>query len=176
MTNDQTTLCNAVALSLAAALIEAIRTDINPTSALGNRLSRACEATETAIEYFPRVRTHFDGMQIADQLLDPVQTLINRVVVHGGFQRGERDLIRFNQAILERLNDPKNVAKGDYLALSWIEVKDKLREELAEVEAEMWTLALGQGDPAAAVRECADLATMALICAAKVEACKEARA
>lgn len=70
--------------------------------------------------------------------------------------------------MLARLNDPKNVAKGDYLAMSWLEVRDKLREERREVDAEMWALATGAGDCAAAIREFADEAVVALIGAAKI--------
>lgn len=167
--DEQSTLCHAFALSLACALIESARNDTDPHSALGNRLARASETTERAISYFPRVRDNFDAMFLANDFLPLLEQRINSVILHGGWRRGEVACDRFMQNMLARLNDPKNVAKGDYLAMTWPEVRDKVREEQKEVEAEMWALATGSGNPAAAIREFADLAVCAMIGAEKVE-------
>lgn len=167
---DQATLCAAFSLSLACAIIEAVRRDAVPHSALANRLARAAETTERAIEFFPRVRDNFDAMFLADEFLPLLERRINSVIAHGGWRRGECDIDRFTQDMLARLNDPKNAAKGDYRTMSWPEIRDKIDEEAAEAKAEMWLLATGQGDPAAAIREFADLAVVAMIGATKIRA------
>lgn len=172
MTNQQTEQTDnfsaAFILSLAAALIEVVRGAVPVHSAAGNRLARAAEATEKAIEYIPRDADPFPPMFLASEFLPMISARIQSAVVHGGWRRGEKDLDRFAQDMLERLNDPKNVVKGDYLAMSWLEVRDKLREERKEVDAEMWQLATGAGDRAAAIREFADEAVCAMIGAAKI--------
>ena len=159
----------AFMISLAAALIEIVRTAVPVHSAAGNRLARAAEATEKAIEYIPRDDDPFPPMFLASEFLPMISQRIQSAVVHSGWRRGEVDCDRFIQNMLERLNDPKNVIKGDYLDMTWPDVRDKLREEHREVEAEMWQLAYGGGDKAAAVRELADLAVCAMIGAAKIE-------
>ena len=159
----------AFMVSLAAALIEIVRTAVPVHSAAGNRLARAAEATEKAIEYIPRDEDPFPPMFLASEFLPMISQRIQSAVVNGGWRRGEVDCDRFLQNMLERLNDPKNVAKGDYLSMSWPEVRDKIREEHREVEAEMWQLATGCGDTDAAIREFADLAVVAMIGAAKIE-------
>ena len=160
----------AFILSLAAALIEVVRVAVPVHSAAANRLARAAEATEKAIEYIPRDADPFPPMFLASEFLPMISARIQSAVVHGGWRRGEKDLDRFSQDMLARLNDPKNVAKGDYLAMTWPDVRDKLREEHREVETEMWQLAYGSGSPSAAIREFADLAVVAMIAAAKVAA------
>lgn len=169
--NEQTTdnFAAAFMISLAAALIEIVRSAVPVHSAAGNRLALAAEATEKAIEYIPRDEDPFHPLFMASEFLPMISARIQSAVVHGGWRRGEVDCDRFLQNMLERLNDPKNVAKGDYLAMTWPDVRDKMREEAAEVECEMWQLAIGQGTPAAAVREFADLAVVAMIGAAKIE-------
>lgn len=158
----------AFILSLAAALIEVVRGAVPVHSSAANRLARAAEATEKAIEYIPRDADPFPPMFLANEFLPMISARIQSAVVHGGWRRGEKDLDRFFQDMLARLNDPKNVVKGDYLAMSWPEVRDKLREERAEVDAEMWALATGAGDRVAAIREFADEAVVAMIGAAKI--------
>lgn len=159
----------AFILSLAAALIEVVRVAVPVHSAAANRLARAAEATERAIEYIPRDADPFPPMFLASEFLPMITARIQSAVIHGGWRRGEKDLDRFAQDMLARLNDPKNVVKGDYLAMSWLEVRDKLLEERGEVDAEMWALATGGGNRAAAIREFADEAVVAMIGAAKIE-------
>ena len=158
----------AFMLSLAAALIEVVRGAVPVHSAAGNRLARAVEATEKSIEYIPRDSDPFPPMFLASEFLPMISARIQSAVIHGGWRRGEKDCDRFVQNMLERLNDPKNVAKGDYLAMSWPEVRDNLREERAEVDAEMRKLSTGAGDRAAAIREFSDEAVCAMIGAAKI--------
>lgn len=163
----------AFILSLASALIEVVRGAVPFHSSAGNRLSRAAEATEKAVEFIPRDADPFPPMFLADQFLPLVTKRIQRAVVNGGWQRGERDLDRFNVDMLARLADPKNVAKGDYLQMSWTEIKLKLREEYKEAWAELLLLTLGGGDRSAAIRELADLAVVCLIAVAKIETLAE---
>ena len=166
---DQQILCQAFGLSLAAALIEAARSDVAPSTSLGNRLARAAETTERAIEFFPRVHEHFDAQLLASEFIDLLQIRINALIANGGWRRGEKDLDRFFQNMLERLNDPKNVIKGDYRQMSFIDLKNKMDEEKAELVAELWKADNGMMDPSALIREAADRAVVAMFCAVKAE-------
>ena len=157
----------AFILSLAAALIEVVRGAVPVHSAAGNRLARAAETTERAIEYIPRAADPFPPMFLASEFMPMISARIQSAVIHGGWRRGEKDLVRFAQDILSRLNDPKNVIKGDYRQITPIDLKLMLDEEKGELVAELWALANGQPDPAALIREAADRAVVAMFCAVK---------
>lgn len=159
----------AFILSLAAALIEVVRAAVPVHSAAGNRLARAAEATEKAIEYIPRDADPFPPMFLASEFLPMISARIQSAVVHGGWRRGEVDCDRFLQNMLERLNDPKNAIKGDYRQMSFIDLKNKMDEEKAELVAELWKADTGMMDPAALIREAADRAVVAMFCAVKAE-------
>jgi hypothetical protein len=168
-TTDRSTLCHAFALSLACALIESARNDTDPRSALGNRLARAASATERSIEFFPRVRNHVAAMALADQFLALIENRIDSFITHGGWRRGEVDCDRFMQNMLERLNDPKNAAKGDYRQLTLSEIQRHIQEEASELDDELQENPLFSIDVPALVHEAADLAVVAMIAAVKAE-------
>jgi hypothetical protein len=168
--NDQQPTDNfsaAFILSLAAALVEVVREAVPVHSSAGNRLARAAEATEKAIEYIPRDADPFPPMFLASEFLPMITARIQSAVVHSGWRRGEKDLDRFFQDMLARINDPKNAAKGDYHDLPWLLLRDKLEEEKGELIAEIWAMSMGNAVAPALIREAADLAVIAMFCAVK---------
>jgi hypothetical protein len=158
----------AFMLSLGIAILESVRTDVSPTTALGNRLGRAVSMGERAIDCIPGGNNDVRTMALASDLFPVVAQRIYSFLENDGFLRGEEDWDRFKFNALESLNDPKNVVKGEYREMSWVEIRDKLKEEYQEVEAEMWNLSPGGEDKFAAIREFV-LSVVAMIGAVKAE-------
>ena len=77
-------------------------------------------------------------------------------------RRGEPDVRAFAEAILERLNDPKNASKGDWRKMARGELLELLLHEVAELTAE---IAYTYPEPEDVRREAADVGALAMFIA-----------
>lgn len=79
--------------------------------------------------------------------------------------RGRTAINVLSGACLGALNDPRNAKKGDWREMTWIELRDKLREEVAELEAELWLASQGNVEGLRGIlAESPDVASVAAFC------------
>jgi hypothetical protein len=82
-------------------------------------------------------------------------------------RRGEDDCRWFLEQMLDRLNDPKNVAKGPYEDMTVSDIRAKLKEEFDEADFEMRLHGTTSFNKTLAISELADLAVVCMIGAVK---------
>jgi hypothetical protein len=79
--------------------------------------------------------------------------------------RGFAAVTDFAYRMLSTLNAPRNAAKGCWSQMTLDDLVAKLREERAEVDAEIALLLTGNGDARRLVAECADEANVLMMIA-----------
>jgi hypothetical protein len=78
-------------------------------------------------------------------------------------RRGEREVKRFAEAMIEKLNEPEKIAKGDWKQYNAWYHFDRLEQEIAELKLEL----IGGSNTSreAILKECADVANFAMMIA-----------
>ena len=78
-------------------------------------------------------------------------------------RRGEREVKRFAEAMIEKLNEPEKIAKGDWKQYNAWYHFDRLEQELTELKLEL----IGGSNTSreAILKECADVANFAMFIA-----------
>jgi hypothetical protein len=84
-------------------------------------------------------------------------------------RRGECEVKRFAEAMIEKLNEPKNLAKSSWNNFNTRYLFDLLQQEVSELRFEI----IGDNtDKNVILKECADVANFAMFIADKVGALK----
>jgi hypothetical protein len=76
---------------------------------------------------------------------------------------GEREVKKFAEAMIEKLNEPEKIAKGDWKQYNAWYHFDRLEQEIAELKLEL----IGGSNTSreAILKECADVANFAMMIA-----------
>lgn len=82
-------------------------------------------------------------------------------------RRGECEVKKFAEAMIEKLNEPKNLAKSNWKECNTCYLFDRLEQEVSELRVEI----IGDNTSEKAIlKECADVANFAMMIADKVGA------
>jgi hypothetical protein len=78
-------------------------------------------------------------------------------------RRGEREVKKFAEAMIEKLNEPEKIAKGDWKQYNAWYHFDRLEQEIAELKLEL----IGGSNTSreAILKECVDVANFAMMIA-----------
>lgn len=85
-------------------------------------------------------------------------------------RRGEREVKRFAEAMIEKLNEPKNLEKGNWVNCSFAHLQKRLLEEIKELEDVIEKWWDDDASEEEVLKECADVANFAMMIADKVGA------